>query len=142
MWEIQRRLRPISFAHVEAELLESNVDQSEITGADPNALPSGAMVWLREHNARLPDVTTLERQVTDGKLEADRRLWEKLAGQLNTITAAAPPLCGTRAELVALTDTLPNATLGTVKGLDQLEPRGKSGQTVDWRVHTYFLEYR
>lgn len=81
-WEIQRREGLVSFAQVEVELLAWITDQAWMTGDGPKALLSGAVGWLRKHNALLPGVTTLERLVTDGKQEADRRLWAQLAGQL------------------------------------------------------------
>ncbi|MFE9328636.1 DUF4158 domain-containing protein [Nocardia sp. NPDC052278] len=81
-WEIQRKEGLFSFAQVEAELLAWIADQAWMTGDGPKALLAGAVGWLREHNALLPGITTLERLVTDGKKDADRRLWAQLAGQL------------------------------------------------------------
>ncbi|WSV87561.1 DUF4158 domain-containing protein [Nocardia sp. NBC_01009] len=66
-WEIQRREGLVSFAQVEAELLEWIADQGWMTGDGPKVLLAGAVGWLRERNALLPGVTTLERLVTDGR---------------------------------------------------------------------------
>ncbi|WP_228000393.1 DUF4158 domain-containing protein [Nocardia australiensis] len=82
-WEIQRKEGLISFAQVEADLLAWIADQAWMTGDGPKSLLAGAVGWLRERNALLPGVTTLERLVTDGKQDADRRLWTQLASQLS-----------------------------------------------------------
>ncbi|WSF94655.1 DUF4158 domain-containing protein [Nocardia vinacea] len=81
-WEIQRKEGLISFAQVEAELLAWITDQAWMTGDGPKASLSGAVGWLREHNALLPGITTLERLITDGKQDADQRLWAQLVSQL------------------------------------------------------------
>lgn len=81
-WEIQRREGLVSYAQVEAELLAWIADQAWMTGDGPKALLSGAVDWLRKRNALLPGITTLKRLVTDGKQDADRRLWMQPAGQL------------------------------------------------------------
>ncbi|WP_328400420.1 DUF4158 domain-containing protein [Nocardia sp. NBC_00403] len=49
----------VSFAQVEAELLEWIADQGWMTGDGPKVLLAGAVGWLRERNALLPGVTTL-----------------------------------------------------------------------------------
>ncbi|GAC55078.1 putative transposase [Gordonia amicalis NBRC 100051 = JCM 11271] len=82
-WEIQRREGLVSYAQVEAELLTWIADQAWMTGDGPKALLAGAVDWLRKRNALLPGVTTLERLVTDGKQDADRRLWAQLASQMS-----------------------------------------------------------
>ncbi|MEV0108450.1 DUF4158 domain-containing protein [Nocardia sp. NPDC050799] len=82
-WEIQREYGLVSYAEVEAELLAWIVDQAWMTGDGPQVLQAGAVRWLREKNALLPGITTLERLVTDGKHVADQRLWTHLAEQLS-----------------------------------------------------------
>lgn len=79
-WEIQRREGLVSFAQVEADLLAWIADQAWMTGDGPKSLIAGAVDWLRTRNALLPGITTLERLVTDGKQDADRRLWAQLTG--------------------------------------------------------------
>jgi hypothetical protein len=74
----------VPFGEVEAELLAWVTDQAWMTGDGPRVLTAGAVRWLRERNALLPGITTLERLVTDGRQAADQRLWTHLAGQLRT----------------------------------------------------------
>ncbi|WP_327151567.1 Tn3 family transposase [Nocardia sp. NBC_01329] len=81
-WEIQTVCELTSFADVEGELVAWVVDQAWTTGDSPKVLLDGAVRWLRECNALLPGVTTLERLVTEGKQVADTRLWSHLAEQL------------------------------------------------------------
>lgn len=80
--EIVRRYGLIEFADIEGELVAWIADQAWTTGDGPKVLLAGAVGWLRERNGLLPGITTLERLVTDGKQDADRRLWTQLAGQL------------------------------------------------------------
>ncbi|WP_083887548.1 alpha/beta fold hydrolase [Nocardia asiatica] len=86
-------------------------------------------------------------------LEANLAEHEQLAAQRDRLdefadlTAATLILSGTRtssatrAELDALTDTLPNADSDTMKGLDHFGPEGKSGQAVAARVVPFLLEH-
>ncbi|WP_330230314.1 DUF4158 domain-containing protein [Nocardia sp. NBC_00508] len=80
--EIIRKHGLIEFADIEGELATWIADQAWTTGDGPKALTAGAVRWLREKGALLPGITTLERQVTEGKQLADQRLWTHLAGQL------------------------------------------------------------
>ncbi len=78
----------VPFGEVEGELLAWVTDQAWMTGDGPKVLAAGAARWLRERNALLPGITTLERLVTEGKQAADARLWTHLAGQLRGGEAA------------------------------------------------------
>ncbi|WP_327118915.1 Tn3 family transposase [Nocardia sp. NBC_01730] len=81
-WEIQREYSLVAFAEVEAELSAWIVDQSWMTGDGPKAISDGAVAWLRERQALLPGITTLERLVGEGRKTADRRLSAQLTQRL------------------------------------------------------------
>lgn len=57
----------VPFGEVEGELLAWVTDQAWMTCDGPKVLTAGAARWLREPNALLPGITTLERLVTEGK---------------------------------------------------------------------------
>ncbi|MFI6368334.1 DUF4158 domain-containing protein [Nocardia sp. NPDC050630] len=81
-WEIQREYGLVAFAEVEAELSAWIVDQSWMTGDGPKAISDGAVAWLRERQALLPGITTLERLVGESRKTADRRLSAQLTQRL------------------------------------------------------------
>ena len=87
--EIQQVYGLRSFSEVEAELAEWIADQAWMTADGPKAILTGAVAWLRERQALLPGITTLEKLVAAGREAADRRLWTRLAGQLSAGQAAA-----------------------------------------------------
>lgn len=88
-WEIQREYGLASFGEVEAELSAWIADQSWMTGDGPKAIFDGAVAWLRERQALLPGITTLERLVGEGRRTADRRLWAQLTRRLSGSQKAA-----------------------------------------------------
>jgi len=47
------------------------------------------VAWLRERQALLPGITTLQKLVAAGREAAERRLWSQLAGQLSVERAGA-----------------------------------------------------
>ncbi|WP_328401142.1 DUF4158 domain-containing protein [Nocardia sp. NBC_00403] len=81
-WEIQREYGLVGFAEVEAELSAWIADQSWMTGDGPKVISDGAVAWLRERQALLPGITTLERLVGEGRKTADRRLSAQLTERL------------------------------------------------------------
>jgi hypothetical protein len=99
-WEIQREYCLASFAQVEAELSAWIADQSWMNGDGPKVIFDGAVAWLRERQALLPGVTTLERLIGEGRKTADRRLWAQLTGRLSGSSKAelrgllSPPVDG------------------------------------------------
>jgi hypothetical protein len=86
--EIQREYGLTSFTAVESELAAWIADQAWMTGDGPKAILEGAIAWLRDRQALLPGITTLERLVAEGRQSADLRLWRALAGQLPPEVAA------------------------------------------------------
>lgn len=69
--EIQQEYGLTSFTAVEAELSAWVADQAWMTGDGPKAIFEGAVVWLRDRQALLPGITTLERLVAEGRQAAD-----------------------------------------------------------------------
>lgn len=78
-----------SFAEVEPELVGWIADQAWMTGDGPKAILTGAVAWLRERQALLPGITTLEKLVAAGREAAEQRLWSQLAGQLSSEQAGS-----------------------------------------------------
>lgn len=78
-WEIQQEYGLTAFAAVESELASWIDDQAWMTGDGPKAILERVIAWLRDRQALLPGITTLERLVTEGRQAADRRLWRGLA---------------------------------------------------------------
>jgi hypothetical protein len=74
---------------VESELSAWIADQAWVTGDGPKAILEGAIAWLRDRQALLPGITTLERLVAEGRQAADRRLWRTLADQVIPEVAGA-----------------------------------------------------
>ena len=87
--EIQQKYGLRSFSEVEVELAEWIADQAWMTGDGPKAILTSAVAWLRERQALLPGITTLEKLVAAGREAAEQRLWSQLAGQLSVDRAAA-----------------------------------------------------
>ena len=85
--EIQQAYGLKAFSQVETELAAWIADQAWMTGDGPKAILTSAVAWLREHQALLPGITTLEKMVASGREATDRRLWTQLAGQLSTSRA-------------------------------------------------------
>jgi len=81
-WEIQQKYRLTAFGAVELELAAWIADQAWMTGDGPKAILEGAIAWLRDRQALLPGIATLERLVAEGRQAADHRLWRALADQL------------------------------------------------------------
>ncbi|MFE3697601.1 DUF4158 domain-containing protein [Nocardia tengchongensis] len=73
--QIIRAYDLMPFAEVEAKLVAWIADQAWMIGDGVKALLTGAVAWLRERNALLTGITTLERLVSEGKQAADTRLW-------------------------------------------------------------------
>ena len=88
-WEIQQAFGLRPFSEVEAELTVWIADQAWMTGDGPKAILTGAVAWLRERQALLPGITTLEKLVAAGREAAEQRLWTQLAGQLSSARAGA-----------------------------------------------------
>ncbi len=88
-WEIQREYALTPFSEVESALAVWVVDQAWITGDGPKAIFAGAVVWLRERQALLPGLRTLERLVTESRQAADERLWSQLSAGLTPDHASA-----------------------------------------------------
>lgn len=87
--EIQQEYGLSSFAAVETELAAWIADQAWMTGDGPKAILEGAIAWLRDRQALLPGITTLERLVAEGRQAADQRLWRALADQVPAEVAGA-----------------------------------------------------
>ncbi|HOZ59095.1 MAG TPA: DUF4158 domain-containing protein, partial [Nakamurella multipartita] len=108
--EIQQAYGLRAFSEVEEELAAWIADQAWMTGDGPNAILTGAVAWLREHQTLLPGITTLEKIVASGREAADRRLWTQLAGQLST---------GRAGRLLALLE-VPDQSRQRISELDRL----------------------
>lgn len=88
-WEIQQEYGLRSFAAVESEPSAWIADQAWVTGDGPKAILEGAIAWLRDRQALLPGITTLEQLVAEGRQAADRRLRRTLADQVIPEVAGA-----------------------------------------------------
>lgn len=80
-------LRP--FAAVADELAAWVADQSWMTGDGPKALFEGAAAWLREQQALLPGITTLEKLVSEARRASDQRLWRALTSPVSSQVVVA-----------------------------------------------------
>ena len=82
--EIQRLYGYLEFAETRSELESWLERRAWNRGDGPRVLFEAASQWLRERRVLLPGITTLTRLVASIRERATQRLWETLAGLLDS----------------------------------------------------------
>ncbi|WP_248761245.1 Tn3 family transposase [Pseudarthrobacter sp. SSS035] len=88
-WEIAEVCGFVTYASMEAELLEWVDQQAWTSDTGPKTLFYAAVAWLRGHRVLLPGVSTLRDQVAGVRKKAESRLHDALAALVTREQAAA-----------------------------------------------------